>query len=160
MSDNIIIPKSAIMALVARGEHCECFEHEELGLFDVSAMRERAKTHGEAVEIAIDQVEPFVRANRVFEQARVDQLDSYSWRFDPVLYVRLEEGPPHGTSYLLIDGAHRVLRRHQEGCDTVLAVILTEADIIRPDLTALGRTSDMVGIDWGAPLASLKRKPK
>jgi hypothetical protein len=153
-----VIPKSVFMYHVARGDQREVFEHEELGLFDVTAMRERAKFRGEAVEIAIDQVEPFVRANRVFEQDRVDQLDSYSWQFDPVLYVLLDEGPPHGTSYLLIDGAHRVIRRHQEGRDTALAVILTEADILRPDLSKWGRVQETLGLDWGAPLSSLKEK--
>lgn len=156
--NTVVIPKSVFMYYVARGDQREVFEHDELGLFDVTAMREHAKTHGEAVEIAMDQVEPFVRANRVFEQDRVHGLDDHSWQFDPVLYVRVEEGPPHGTSYLLIDGAHRVLRRHQEGRDTVLAVILTEADIIRPDLSKWGKVTDQLGLDWGAPLSSLKGK--
>lgn len=152
------VTKTSLMLAVARGEQRECFEHEELGWFDVTAMRVAAATKGELVQIAMDQVHPFVQANRVHEPQRVIDLDDYSWRHDPILYVRLYEPPPAATTYLLIDGTHRVLRRHMEDMPTVNAIILEERDIIRPDWSKMGTTMEMFNIDWGDPLSILRGK--
>lgn len=150
------VPKSSLMEKVARGEQRETFEHEELGWFDVSAMREVAAKRGELVRIDISCVIDFVCANRVRDEQRVLDLPDGAWQHDPVLYVRIQEPVPLPTSYLLIDGTHRILRRAHEGMSYVDAFILNESDIIRPDWSKMGKTIDLLGIDWGETVEELR----
>lgn len=145
------LTKTEIMQLVANGQHREAFEHSELGLFDITAMRERAKTHGKLVEIDIACVANFVIENRPYDRDRMRSLTVEQIN-DPILYVHLPNDPQGADTHLLVDGAHRAIRRAHLGLPTVHAYILTEADIIRPDFNVFG-FGPHFGIEWGETLA-------
>lgn len=149
-----IVSKSQLMYHVARGEMREAFQHDELGYFDVTAMRALAVKKGELVTVDINAVAPFVQEQRVFEWTRARELPWESWQRDPILYVRITEPFPLPISYLLIDGAHRVMRRLEEGRTTVDAYVLDMADVIRP----AANQSDIRnhGFDWGDDIVNGK----
>lgn len=156
-----IVTKSQMAAFIAQGRGHESFEHEELGHFDVTEMRELAKKKGELIEVdmAGSGMIEFVRTQRVYEEQRVHELPHESWhgangQNDPVLYVRIARPAPEPTTYLLIDGAHRIMRRHLEGLTTTWAYVLEERDIIRPDWSKMGDSRDLFGLDWGDAVLS------
>lgn len=143
------VSKTHLMERILRGEGAEAFEHTEHGWFDVTAMREIAKKRGELVRVDMECVVEFVKANRVTDPQRVLDLKEEAWKDDPILYVRCVEPPPGPTTYLLIDGSHRALRRAMEGMSYVNAYVLEYKDIIRPNWETSVRTRDIFDIDWG-----------
>lgn len=78
-----VVSKAELMLPVFRGEQHECFEHSELGIFDVTATRAVIENIGTLHTVALDQIVPFVLQNRVTDPARVMQLPEQSWRNDP-----------------------------------------------------------------------------
>lgn len=142
------VSKSQLMTMVARGEMRETFEHEEEGMFDVTAMREFARANLSPIQIDLDCVVDFVKEQRVHDMQRVYDLTP-DQRDEPILYVCCTEPAPLPTTYLLIDGSHRVLRRKLDNFDHVDAYVLDRAQIIRPDWSLFGRTRDLLNMDWG-----------
>jgi hypothetical protein len=151
-----VVKKSELMAAVAQGRLHEAFEHSELGWFDVTAMRDWAKRHAEVIDVDINCAVDFIRESRVVEMTRVHELPTESWQNDPAMYVCIVGTPPEPTTYLLIDGSHRIMRRHIEGLSTFKAYIVEQKDVIRVDSTKFGRTTDIFGIDWGDPVVNGK----
>ena len=125
-----VITKTQIMQLVASGRTRECFEHESMGMFDVTAIRRAIKKNEISFKllcVALDQVVPFVRQNRETEPARVSELTWESYENDPGIFIEL----PDGTS-LMIDGHHRALRREAEGLDHMFFYFISLEQAIRP----------------------------
>lgn len=151
--------KTDVMLRVAAGQALEAFTFvpDDGGpevRYNISALREMMKAGapgGELVWVAMDQVEDFLRNNRVWEQARVDALSYEEYTFDPA--ITLLEGEGDSATYCFVDGVHRILRRAQEGM--VNALVWTfpanHAPRILPD------SGFVPGPDWGSPLSSLKR---
>lgn len=137
--------KTQMMSLVASGDISESFTHETEGNFDITKMREYARANCEVQQLPIEYVIDFVMNTRVFEPQRVIDLSTDSWMEDPALFVAYVES--NNVSKLLIDGAHRIIRRHREGLKTFLFYELLEDEIIRPDPASL--TLPNV---WGDPI--------
>lgn len=130
--------KTDLMRLVERGLVREVFSHTECGDFDVTSMRQYARLYVEPKLAAIADVLAFIEANRDYEKARVNALKPGEYLHDPALAVQYRDG-----STLLIDGTHRILRRHKEGLDDFPVWVVGEMEIIRPNTT--GR----VDLEWG-----------
>lgn len=135
--------KTEIMALVKEGTVHESFEHETDGMFDVTAMRTMCIVSGlQVFQCPIAPIIDAIFRDRVFDEARVSELPYYSWQTDPALVIQYDNG-----ENLLIDGTHRIIRRHREGLLFCLAYLIPEADIIRP--SAEFQRGEERGIDWG-----------
>lgn len=130
MNSPRVISKTEVMQLVASGRTRECFEHEQLGLFDVTAMRRAIKENEISFKllcVGLDQVVPFVRANRETEPARVQELTWESYENDPGIFIEIPDG-----SSLMVDGHHRALRREAEGMDHMFFYFIPLDQAIRP----------------------------
>lgn len=135
------------MSLVASNDVHECFEHTVDGLFDITEMRRFASTHQVPVlSFHISAVIAHIEEERVIDAQRVLELPEESWKFDPAMLVIYER--EDGAQHLLVDGTHRILRRHREGLKTFTAYTFAEQDIIRPDMAKWKRGCER-GIDWG-----------
>lgn len=146
--------KTEVMKLVSWGRVHESFEHEHEGRFDVTAMRMLSpQIMGEAYELPIDQVLTFILLNRVLDVQRVRDLGAESWRNDPAIAIQMVRDGV--TEHLLIDGVHRIMRRHQEGLQTFRCYIIDEKYVIRPDPKEWQRGVEQ-GIDWGDELVDGK----
>lgn len=142
-----IMTKTELMALVAAGKIHESFEHSEEGHFDVTAMREWARAHAAPiVSFSMEGIIEPLRAGRVVDEERVKTLHLNSVLNDPSMIVTYEKDGV--TSHLVIDGTHRILRRHKLGMKNFPAYLIHSDDIIRPDTTQFVRGVDR-GIDWG-----------
>lgn len=130
--------KTELMQAVEAGLSTEVFSHTECGDFDVTAMRKYAQVYVKPVRANIADVLDFIRANRDYDEGRVDSLKLGEYMHDPAMAIQYEDG-----STLLIDGTHRILRRHKEGLTYFPLYVLTEKDIIRPD------TIGKVEREWG-----------
>lgn len=143
-----LMTKTALMKLVAAGSVHEAFEHSIDGSFDITAMRAWAQTHRvAAVSFAIGDAVDHLRTDRVVDEQRIAELDENSWRNDPAMVV-LFDNEDGSVSHLLIDGTHRILRRHKEGLTDFLCYLIPSANVIRPDNKEWVRGVDR-GIDWG-----------
>lgn len=139
-----LMTKTEVMNLVASGKVHETFDHSTCGKFDVTAMRAYAMSrHLPTLRVRIADVYAELCRDRVIDQARVDELDEASWKDDPAMVIILEEG-----SHLLIDGTHRILRRHKEGQFLFRAWFIEERFAIRVDPTEWIEGVHR-GIDWG-----------
>jgi hypothetical protein len=136
----LVISKSELMARVIHGREHECFEHSECGFFDITLMREWAKKHGVRITVGTADMVPHIHESRDYDPERVLELPDESWKNDPPLAVALNDG-----THLLIDGAHRILRRHAEGYKNTDILVLTEEEIIRPG----PGWSKQEAVDWG-----------
>jgi hypothetical protein len=130
-----IVPKGVLMAIVQAGLSHECFEHSELGLFDITSMR-KAITAGtlpfNKIKVSLEQIVPWVHTNRVTEEARWRSLPIKSWYDDPGIFIVTQLG--NGTlEHLMVDGHHRSLRRHFEGKETMDFYEVALRYAIRPD---------------------------
>lgn len=145
MTDKLMT-KTEIMKLIAKSQIHESFDHSIEGRFDITEMRQRAK--GTFVfDVPIDSVLAFIRANRVFETQRIFDLDENSWKNDPAMCVVYHRGG--SDEHLLIDGVHRIMRRHHEGLKDFQCYFVDEKDIVRPD-TSQWQEGVKRGFDWGA----------
>jgi hypothetical protein len=139
-----LISKSELMLPVFRGEAHECFEHSELGIFDVTMTRAWAENNAEVMVVDLSDIVPFILTNRVTEPSRVMQLSEASWRSDPGLILYTEE--PNGShEHVVIDGHHRALRRNAEGETTMGFYVLPLNRAVRP---SYGWTKQS-NVDWG-----------
>jgi hypothetical protein len=143
--------KCTLMSAVIKGIMIESFEHSVDGHFNITAMRKFAvdnKIEISTFYLNVDVVNTLVNS-RVVDQSRIMALSDSSWQFDPGLIV---EHPPENQGdnpmHTVIDGAHRIIRRAIEKCDSFDCYVFTPAQIIRPDFTVL-RDSKELGIDWG-----------
>lgn len=130
MNGPAVVSKTDIMRLVESGRCHECFEHEHLGLFDVTAIREairRDEISFKLLCVGMDQIAPFVRENRVTESARVQALPWTSYESDPGIFIEIPDG-----SSLMVDGHHRALRREAEGIDHMYFYFIPLDAAIRP----------------------------
>jgi hypothetical protein len=142
------ITKTQLMELVVQRRVHESFEHSINGVFDVTLMREQARRlNTEIVLFSIADALTFVQEQRVTDEERILNLEEESWRNDPAMAIHFEDDNQH----LLIDGSHRILRRHREGLTDFLCYLVPSREIIRPDPREWARGSEM-GIDWGAPI--------
>lgn len=144
-----IVTKAQLMQAVIAGHQRECFEHSTEGIFDVTAMRDGLASGtipGELVYIAMECIAPFVRENRVTEQARIDSLDEASWKLDPAIFIHIVNNGEE--SHLMIDGHHRALRREKEGFDSMPCWIVEKEHAVRP---APGWVQNPF-VDWGDAL--------
>jgi hypothetical protein len=142
-----IMSKTEVMKLVSWGRVHESFEHEHEGRFDVTAIRMLSpQIKGEVHELPIHDVLAFILINRVLDVQRVRDLDAESWRNDPAIAIQMVRDGI--TEHLLIDGVHRIMRRHQEGLQTFRCYVIDEKHAIRPDLNKWQPGVER-GIDWG-----------
>jgi hypothetical protein len=113
----------------------ECFDHSELGRFDITAMREVAPQIGTLIGIDLDCIHDHIRDNYVWEEERVLNLPDESWQNDPgIVLVFMEDGV---LTHCVVDGTHRVIRRHRERCDNMTFWEIPLEKAIRP------------GMEWG-----------
>jgi hypothetical protein len=140
------LTNTQMMSLVASGDISESFTHPTEGVFDITKMREYARANCEVQQLPIEYVIDFVMNTRVFEPQRIIDLSTHSWMEDPALFVSYVEN--NTVSKLLIDGTHRIIRRHREGLRTFLFYELLEDEIIRPDPTTTGILDNA----WGDPI--------
>lgn len=142
-----LMTKTQMMNLVAQGRVHESFEHSIEGLFDVTAMRLNCQDLKiEPFRIEIKDVLDFIRESRVIDQARIMELPDAAWRNDPAMCVVYRRGDE--VEHMLIDGVHRILRRHKEGFTQFYCWFVEERDIVRPNLEDWQRGVER-GIDWG-----------
>ena len=138
-----LISKTELMQYVVRGHCTEIFSHEHEGDFDVTAMRKRAlETNAEVFHS--DLTDDFIKelvGNRDVDKLRILELSPDSIINDPVLAVYY----PEENAHLLIDGIHRLVRRHQLGMPDFLCWMVTADNIIRPDMAQLKK-----GFQWGS----------
>lgn len=140
------LTKTQLMQRVIEGREHESFEHETEGRFDITLMRQAIANRSipfDRVLVAIDQIAPFARENRVFDEARIRELPESSWRHDPPIYIEMEDG-----LMLLVDGTHRILRAEQERMKVLTVDIVPFSHAIRP---APGWVPNNT-VDWGRPL--------
>jgi len=143
-----LMTKTQIMQAVAAGRVHETFDHETDGKFDVTAMRALcAKLNWPSLRVPVSEVVDEIRQSRVIDEARIDELPQASWQNDPALVVIMKDADGN-DQHLLIDGTHRILRRHKEGCEIFRAYFVPEFMVIRPDMTQWVRSEER-GIDWG-----------
>jgi hypothetical protein len=141
-----LMTKTEIMKLVASGKVHECFDHSIEGTFDVTAMREWAEDNAVVMLCPISDVLSFILTNRVFEMERAFDLDENSWANDPAMCVVLERNGQE--EHLLIDGIHRIIRRHHAGLELFKCYMVPESKVVRPDMTQWQHGTER-GIDWG-----------
>lgn len=143
-----LMTKTEVMKLVAEGGVHETFDHSTEGKFDVTSMRRYAiKAQLPTLQVRIADVYSHILRDRVIDQQRVLDLDENSWKHDPAMVIVFSKGD--GTkSHLLIDGVHRILRRHVEGEFLFTAWFIDEASAIRPDMKHWIEGVER-GIDWG-----------
>jgi hypothetical protein len=127
-----IISKLELMSYVIRGVSHECFEHSELGIFDVTEMRIAATKIGELKSVPIDMIAPFVMVNRVTEPARVMALDDASWKHDPGIMIVSEYDEQGVPTVTMVDGHHRALRRAIQGYESMDIWMIPLEKAIRP----------------------------
>jgi hypothetical protein len=120
--------------------------------YDISTLRVRLRTHQvkfALLTVDLDCLVPFLSVNRVWEQARVDDLTPDSYDLDPPIALREPDG-----SVIIADGVHRIMRRYQKGNTEVSIVLVDEKDAPRVQ----AGWGSLPGHDWGAPLDSLPKK--
>ncbi len=140
-----LITKEELMRLVIYGEHHECFDHEHYGTFDITETRKMVEILGGHLQaVSLDQIVPFIREQRVTEEARIDGLHEDSWKHDPGIFLVVGEtdGVP---DVVMVDGHHRALRREKEGCEDMQMWFIPIENAIRPQE---GWAHDK-SIDWG-----------
>lgn len=141
--------KTEIMALIEKGSVHERFTHSIEGEFDITAMREWASKNVKPVRVPISEVIEFVTTSRVMDVERVRTLTTWSWRIDPALAVEyVNDGK---TEHLLVDGTHRIMRRHLEGQTEFPCWIVPESAIVRPNMDEWCNGEER-GLDWGDEL--------
>ena len=152
--NTIKITKSQLMQPVIAGEQHECFEDSELGIFDVTAMREACKAGriGELTSIPLDQIIPMLAEQRVVDPDRVDELDEKSWRDDPGIFILTGFDEENIPNVCMVDGHHRAMRRHIEQLDNFVAYFVPVEQAIRP---GEGWTKNPF-VDWGDPIVEGK----
>lgn len=138
------VTKTELMQKIIDGKGHESFFHSDCGCFDITLMRAWAKEHLNPVLIGLPDILPFILTTRVFEEARLLDLDPHDLHNDPALVILYEDG-----SRLFIDGTHRAIRLHREGNMTQLAYMVPEQHIIRPDKTILRGELAHGHFDWG-----------
>lgn len=119
----------------------ECFEHEAFPgvCFNISALREQLRsTHPEIYSFDMAQVMPFL-IKYEHDPLRVAELDETSWKHDPVIILH----DPETLNDYVIDGIHRIHRRHKEGCSDVIGYIVSRAQV---PTVQVGGT--VVKMDW------------
>lgn len=142
-----LMSKTELMKMVVEGKVHESFEHSVDGIFDVTAMREQAvKNKAPIVTFTIADVVDHVRADRVVDEERIGNLPEASWRSDPAMVVLFDQGD--NVYHLLIDGSHRILRRHREGLFNFPCYLIPSSEIIRPDPEQWVRGEER-GLVWG-----------
>lgn len=141
-----VMTKTEIMKLIAANRIHESFDHSVEGLFDITEMRQRAKGTV-PFTVPIHSVLSFILTDRVFEMQRVFDLDEDSWKNDPAMCVVYDRGG--FTEHLLVDGIHRIMRRHHEGLEDFQCYLVNEKDIIRPDMSKWQQGVER-GFDWGS----------
>lgn len=148
--------KSQAAALVRSGLLTECFAHDTLGMFDVSALRRLIAEAPDRWEICAADLTPetleFIQANREIDPARVAELTPAE-ADEPILALACPDG-----EHLFIDGHHRLVRRHQLGHKTFLFYNIPLADA--PRLLPGG----YVDVPWGemdipTEPGALRRRP-
>jgi hypothetical protein len=143
-----LLTKTEVMKLVVQHKLHETFEHSTEGRFDVTAMRVYAQSMKLPTQrVRIMDVLSDLRTQRVISQERILQLDMWSWLHDPAMVIVYQDstGKP---AHLLVDGTHRILRRHQERCTFFSAWFIDIKDAIRPDMQQWVPAVER-GIDWG-----------
>lgn len=143
--------KNQLSALVAAGLSRECFEHSIHGHFDVTRMREGLQTGvipSDVVSLPISLLLPHVRESRVTEESRWRALPLKSWMDDPGIIVLEPDtsGPGRPDWTVMIDGHHRLLRRHFECKDYMSFHMVRVEYAIRPD------PRFVQVFDWGDPM--------
>lgn len=145
------LTKSQIMLMVLSGRTRESFEHSTEGMFDITQMRKEALESERAITAfpLTPELETFIRANRVWEQERVDFFAAQYERWEKpepaMFYETTENGEP---SHLLIDGTHRILAAYALKMPWFIAWFFEESDIRRPP-PGWGLRADL---DWGDQL--------
>ncbi len=149
-----VLSKTALMAGVAGGYLNECFEHSEMGRFDITAMRRHPEASGSLVTLSLERFVGHIREGRVIEEARMKELSDESWRYDPGIMLRLDETSvdENGNempTLLMVDGHHRALRRWSEGCATMEIWVIPIERAIRPDPATVLSCGPLTELDWG-----------
>ena len=155
--DTTIVTKSALMDAIAHGLARECFEHSIQGWFDVTTMRQTARTVCTLTLVDLGQIVPNVLSSRVVERARVEEMkqeivttppsEESRYRDDPGMLVEYATPGknPDGVEHTWIDGSHRALALHELGYTRMYCYIVPEAAILRPP-EGFGK---IPGLDWG-----------
>jgi hypothetical protein len=105
--------KSQVMARIIAGQAFEAFQHQDLGLFDVTRMRRAAQSgeYGETYQTGLlPEIAQHLMTARDYDQMRVWELlidPSAPWQNDPALAVF----DPKDNTHLFVDGTHRILGR-------------------------------------------------
>lgn len=136
--------KTQVMEYVIRGITRECFTHDGQGIFDVTAMRQRAHIIGELHSVYLEDIIPFILTERVIDEERVRTLSDASWQQDPAMCVVIPE-QGGGVSHLMIDGHHRAMRRHLEGMDSIDMWMIPLTYVLRPE----PGWEQHPALDWG-----------
>lgn len=149
--------KSMVMQAVVAGVGFETFEFNPPGqppiMYNVTLLRKMLQAGmagAEVCEVDMALIIPFLLENRVWEQARVDELTAEQWRDDPAIALISGEGDE--AEHCFIDGIHRLVRRHKEG--EKMARFWQVPQELAPIVTL---DSGMHrGPDWGDPIVDGK----
>lgn len=147
-----MMTKTQLAAVVASGQARESFDHHLNGVvtrYDVTAMRERAAKEGwEVCTADIALVLDHLTENHVWEKDRILSLTREEWLDDPAIVV-VEPGANGGAeTHLVVDGVHRILRRHCEGLGffRFYEARGPQVELVKPGWGSLP------SMDWGQPL--------
>lgn len=142
--------KSEHMRLIAAGLGEETFVHAVEGTFLITQTRmwlQLIEREPFTSDITPELVE-HLTTERDVDPDRVMELDRRSWMWDPAIGVHL----PDGTT-LLIDGTHRILRRHREGLADFPVWIISPSEVLRPPP---GYMEGRYDLPWGRELVDGK----
>lgn len=142
------LTKAQMMALVAQGRIEESYTFEDEGklmTYNVTRMRKKAQEEKREVtemDVPSDFIQE-LRASRDIEEARIlDPLDID----DPAIIVEFIDKDGLPVQHMIIDGAHRILRRLEHcGKTTLLAYVFKESEAILCDQKTQVVLTDM----WG-----------
>lgn len=151
-----IVSKNQLMSLVASGRCHECFEHSEIGLFDITDMRARASELGELAVLSLEDITPFVVENRVIDDGRVKDLSETSWKNDPGIMIVLKRDSAGVPTVVMVDGHHRSIRRYIEGLVDMQMWMIPIEKALRP---SEGWVKNPY-IDWGDQIIDGKIVPR
>ena len=123
----------------------------ERRVYDISKLRQLLLGRHlpwQTLKVPVADCAPHLRENRDWSQERVDELTEQQYLHD--YPIALREGEGEDTTYLIVDGTHRILRLSQEKREEFTLFVVDERLAPRYTPTTSGPTV-AVEVPWGDP---------
>lgn len=129
--------KTEVMHFLKGTGASEIFDHSIVGQFDITATVRIAIQHPEWLHnLRIADILPFVEQYSI-DRKHAAQLPFDIWNSSAVIVIETD------SKHYLIDGIHRIIRRHNEGEELVVACIMPIELAVRPKWK-----TGQVKVDW------------